>query len=127
VPRDDSQLTYNYATGHVDDFMDNPQIIARELHAVNQIYTMTDYKDILEDTMRQIAYYLKEKHRFLNWNEVWSITKFYVPDMVKMHCVHKYNLKIKPEFIESGGPETAVKDTTVEHTLKEEMEESSMC
>ena len=92
-PRNDSILTYNYATGNVPEYLNSPFIIAHELKIVDYIYKNTDYGSIIEDVMREIANFIKRKYR-LDWNTTWEMVRFYVPDMLKMYCIRKNNLTI---------------------------------
>ena len=61
-PRDDSQLTFNYALGLLDED-DVPSSIANELITVDTIHKRTEYAAIIEDVMREIADHIKKKYR----------------------------------------------------------------
>lgn len=87
-PRADSLLTYNYAIGNVPDYLDNAESVANELVAVDYIFKNTNYSAIIEDVMREVAHNLKYKYH-LDWNSTWEMTRFYVPDMLKLYCVKK--------------------------------------
>ena len=88
TPRTDSILTYNYALGNVPDYLNDAETVAKELVIVDYIFKNTNYSAIIEDVMREIAYHLKYKYR-LDWNTTWDMTRFYVPDMLKLYCIKK--------------------------------------
>ena len=73
--------------------MNDPSTIAKELIAVDYIFKNTNYGNIVEDVMREVAGHFRAKYK-LNWNETWEITKFYVPDMLKLYCLKTHNLTI---------------------------------
>lgn len=83
-PRDDSQLTYNFAIKALEE-EDNPRAIANELNIVNNLYNNTRYGVILEEVLRGIAQHVKDRYR-LSWKDTWEIVRFYGPTMLKMHC-----------------------------------------
>lgn len=85
-PRNDSQLTWNYATDVLDD--DVPSAIANELLIVDRIFAMTPYSRIVEYVLRGIAQHVKYKYR-LSWTDAWEITRFYGPLMTKLYCFKK--------------------------------------
>jgi len=93
TPRADSILTYNYAMGNVPKYLDDPCIIAKELVIVDYIYKNTNYADIVEDVMREIAGFVKSYYK-LDWNTTWEIVRFYVPDMLKFYCMRKNDIKL---------------------------------
>ena len=92
-PRDDSILTYNYACGNIPDYLDNPKVIADELIIVDYIHKNSMYGRIIQDVMREIAAILKYKYK-LNWNTTWELTRFYVPDMLKLYCMRIENIQL---------------------------------
>lgn len=89
TPRPDSLLTYNYSIGNVPDFLDNAETVGKELVSVDYIFKNTEYSDIIEDVMREVATHLKQRYR-LDWNTTWEMTRFYVPEMLKLYCVKKH-------------------------------------
>lgn len=91
TPRNDSILTYNFAIGDVPDYLNDPDRVAEELVMVNYIHEKTNYANIIEDVMREIANHIHFKYK-LDWNSTWDIVRFYVPDMLKLYCVKKYDL-----------------------------------
>ena len=91
MPRNDSILTYNYAIGEIPDYLNDPEKVAQELIIVNHIHEHTNYANIIEDVMREIANHIHFKYK-LDWNTTWEIVKFYIPDMLKLYCVKKYDL-----------------------------------
>lgn len=93
TPRNDSILTYNYAKGNVPDYLNDPLIVAKELVAVDFVYSKTNYGSLIEDVMREIADHVRSKYR-LDWNTTWEIVRFYVPDMLKLYCMKERQLKI---------------------------------
>ena len=95
--RNDSILTYNFAIGNVPDYLSDSKTIAHELFIVDLIFQKTNYGDIIEDVMREIAYTFKFKYR-LPWNVTWEMVRFYIPDMLKMYCVRKYNLNLDAQI-----------------------------
>lgn len=90
-PRNDSQLTWNYANGELDEEDDVPSAIAKELVIVDTIYKKTNYGAIVEDVMREIAFFLKKKYR-INWSDAWETTRFYGPTMLKLYCYKNMTL-----------------------------------
>lgn len=88
TPRDDSRLSFAYAIGDAEENDSTPQCIANELYVVDHIYKKTDYAFLLEAVMRAIALHIRKKYR-LTWTTTWDVTKFYVPSMMKMYCLHK--------------------------------------
>ncbi len=90
-PRDDSKLTYNYAISDEEDV--SPSTIANELVIVDNLYKNTEYPNIIEEVLREIANFVKNKYR-LTWNEAWDVTRFYGPTMLKLYCWNKaFNLQ----------------------------------
>ena len=83
MPRDDSQLTYKYAIGELED--DVPSSIANELMLVDKLHKETQYAHILEPALRELASVVKNTHR-ITWTETWSIVRFYGPTMLKLYC-----------------------------------------
>ena len=83
VPRDDSQLTYKYAIGELED--DVPSSIANELLIVDKLHKETPYGNILEPALRELASKLKTAHR-ITWTDTWTIVRFYGPTMLKLYC-----------------------------------------
>ena len=93
VPRNDSILTYNYAISNIPDYMNDAKVIANELLIVDHIYQNTNYGSIIEDVMREIAEHFRFKYR-LDWKVTWELVRFYIPDMLKLYCIRKYELKL---------------------------------
>lgn len=88
-PRDDSSLTFNYASGQLDDDETLlPSTVANELFIVDHIHKTTNYATIIEDVMREVAEELRNKYR-LSWSDTWEIVRFYVPTMLKLYCIKK--------------------------------------
>lgn len=83
-PRDDSQLTFNFASGRLSD--DTAESVAQELVAVDRIFKTTRYPDIVQDALPLIANHLKQRYKYLTWTEVWEIARFYGPTMLKLYC-----------------------------------------
>lgn len=87
-PRDDSALTERFAAGEADPEYATPEEVAHELCVVDHIYRTTLYGEVIEDVMRGVAHRLREETgRRLPWGEVWRIVRFYVPTMLKVHCL----------------------------------------
>lgn len=86
-PRNDSILTYNFAIQKIDEHLNDATKVAQELYHVDYIYKNTEYASIVEDVMREIARLVHFKYK-LDWNTAWEIVRFYVPDMLKMYCIH---------------------------------------
>ena len=84
-PRNDSQLTFNYACGLLEED-DVPSAIANELVIVDKIYQSSPYAYIIEDVLREIAEHFKKKYG-LPWPETWEMVRFYGPTMLKMYCI----------------------------------------
>jgi hypothetical protein len=91
IPRNDSLLTYNFAKKNAPTYITDEKAVAHELFVVDQIYQNTNYANIIEDTMREIAAFIHFKYN-LDWTKTWEIVRFYVPDILKMFCAEKYNL-----------------------------------
>ena len=86
-PRNDSRLTYNYATGTLDDD-EVPSAIASELVVVDNVFKNTNYASIVEEVMREVANHIKYKYK-LSWNVAWEMTRFYAPTMLKLYCLRQ--------------------------------------
>lgn len=84
-PRDDSILTFKYATNQLED-EDVPSAIASELFIVDRIHKETPYSSIIEDVLRDMADFVRRKYR-LDWTTTWQIVRFYGPTMLKLYCV----------------------------------------
>ena len=84
-PRNDSQLTFNYACGLLEED-DVPSTIASELVIVDKIFKETEYAAIIEDVLREIAHHFKFKYN-LSWSDTWEMVRFYGPTMLKLHCI----------------------------------------
>ncbi len=87
-PRDDSYLTFNYASGELDRDDSSayvPSTIANELFIVDRIHKETTYSQILEDTMRELAHDIRAQYR-LDWVTTWDIVRFYGPTLIKLYC-----------------------------------------
>lgn len=89
-PRDDSKLSFLYATGEIEDSV---EMVARELCSVDYIHKNTEYNTMIEEVMREIAGQCKKKYG-LSWTDTWEIVRFYVPTMLKLYCVRIGNLHI---------------------------------
>lgn len=85
-PRDDSSLTVQYAIGDVDTLYVDAADVANDLVAVDLVYQTTLYQEIVEQTLRSIAAWLRHQYR-LPWGDTWTIVRAYVPTMVKLYCV----------------------------------------
>ena len=96
-PRHDSVLSMLYAQGNVPDELKNVKVVAKELKIVDHIYKHTNYSNIIEDVMREIAHHIHFKYR-IEWDTTWDIVRFYVPDMLKLYSVKKYGIKINDIF-----------------------------
>ena len=93
TPRNDSILTYNFATDNVPDYLNKAETVAQELVIVDYIYNNTNYATIIEDVMREVAGHIRYKYR-LDWNTTWEIVRFYVPDMLKLYCIRTGNIEL---------------------------------
>lgn len=82
-PRNDSLLTFRFAVGEVEDI---PSAIANELVIVDRIHKNTRYCELIEHVMRIIALNVKTKYT-LTWTDAWTVTRFYVPSMLKLYCI----------------------------------------
>ena len=89
-PRNDSRLTYLYAVG---DCMahEPPSVIAHELVTVDTIYRETEYGQIIEDVLRELAAHLRRTYA-LSWTDTWDIVRFYGPTMLKLYLVRQRDL-----------------------------------
>ena len=92
-PRDDSILTYRYAIGDVPDYLNSSESVAKELVIVDYIFKNSNYGQIIEEVMREVAGFIHFKHK-LDWVSAWDITRFYVPDMLKMYMIKKHGIDI---------------------------------
>ena len=105
-PRNDSQLTWNYAIGKLDE-EDAPSTIANELFVVDNIFRTTNYSSIVEDVMREVAHHMKQKYR-LTWTDAWEMTRFYAPTMLKLYC-----MKEAPQLTRTSTRHVDDSDTSV--------------
>jgi hypothetical protein len=85
-PRDDSTLTVQYARGLVDWLYADATDVANDLVAVNFVYEKTLYNEIVRETLREVAEWLRNMYR-LSWGDTWQIVRVYAPTMVKLYCV----------------------------------------
>lgn len=88
VPRDDSLLTFHFATGQIQEHT-TPVSVARELLFIDILCANTMYVTVIEDVMRKCAKQIRELHS-LNWTITWEIVRKYVPTMLKLHCVTEW-------------------------------------
>lgn len=96
TPRNDSILTYNFAIRDVPDYLDDAKTVAHELAIVDFIHKNTKYGELIEDVMREVASHICSKYR-LDWTTTWKLTRFYVPDMLKLYCVRQAGVAL-PTF-----------------------------
>ena len=89
-PRNDSVLTEKYAKGETER---DAMSIVTELICVDYIYRETLYDCLLEDYMRILAGFLKNKYK-LTWTDTWNIVRFYGPESLKIMCVVSTDKKI---------------------------------
>ena len=94
-PRDDSRLSYMFATGQISDEIDT---VVHELVVVDAIHRHTAYGEVIEEVMREVASRCHQKYR-LSWSDTWDMVRFYVPSMLKLHCVAQTGM----QFPERGG------------------------
>ena len=87
APRTDSRLTIQYARGTCDPIYSTASVVAQELVLVDFVFRETLYGEIVEDVMRAVAHRLKKTYRRASWHDVWDVTKFYVPTMLKLYCL----------------------------------------
>ena len=86
-PRADSRLALQFSNGTCDPEYRSATEVAEELILVDHIYKTTLYGEIIEETMRAVANRLKRQHRVVPWATIWEIVRFYVPTMLKIHCL----------------------------------------
>jgi hypothetical protein len=86
-PRQDSRLTLQFADGTCDAEYRTATDVAEELVMVDRIHKQTLYGDIIAETMRAVANKLKREYRVVSWTVLWDIVRFYVPTMLKIHCL----------------------------------------
>ena len=86
-PRADSRLALQFASGTCEQEYQTAAQVAEELVLVDRIYKTTLYGEIIEETMRAIANRIKREYRVIPWAVVWEIVRFYVPTMLKIHCM----------------------------------------
>lgn len=86
-PRLDSHLTEQYANGECDALYSDADTVAKELIIVDHIFQTTLYGEIIEEVMRRVAGWMKTTYKHLSWTAVWKIVRFYVPTMLKLHCL----------------------------------------
>ena len=85
-PRDDSLLTVQYACGETDVEYKDPADVAGDLVAVDQIYQSTLYPEVVTETLRLVARWLRRKYH-LPWGDTWAIVREHGPTMVKLYCL----------------------------------------
>ena len=91
--RDDSLLTWK----HVNRFSTpspHDVAIAKELVAVDYIHKNTEYSKLIEEVMRLVAFDLVSKDNF-QWGDAYKLTRKYIPDMIKLYCLHREQKQIK--------------------------------
>ena len=85
-PRTDSRLTRSFVEGTAEPEYSSPETVAHELVMTHHIYSSTLYGDIIEEVMRNVAGWMRRKYK-LPWGDTWTIVRFYVPTMLKLHCM----------------------------------------
>ena len=83
--RDDSMLTWTHVNRCPQPHPSDIQV-AKELLAVHFIHQNTPYQKLTEGVMRLVAQDLVTKHG-LHWGDAWRLTRKYIPDMIKLHCL----------------------------------------
>lgn len=86
-PRTDSRLTLQWAAGAADPEYQTAHQVAHELVVTDHVYRTTLYGEIIEVVMRNVATFLRKTYRGLTWSDTWDIVRFYVPTMLKLHCL----------------------------------------
>lgn len=89
-PRDDSQLTKQYAHGVVDD-LDG---VVDELIAVEFIHRRTPYGDVKERVFRVLADRLHAQWPAIPWKDLWDIVRFYAPALLKLELLARADARI---------------------------------
>ena len=100
-PRTDSLLTFNFATRRLGSD-DAPSAIANELFIVDAIHQNTEYPQLIEEVLREIAEFVRAKYK-LDWTTTWEIVRFYGPTMLKLYCIK--TSQILPRLLSSASPE----------------------
>jgi len=95
APRTDSRLTLMYATGHLNA---TAREVAHELMCVDHIMGHTNYDQIIEESMRRIAAYVKSTYK-IDWTSTWEIVRKYVPTALKMHSVRAYYCQMPDQCV----------------------------
>jgi hypothetical protein len=88
-PRDDSTLTLAYATGKITNM--SASSVAKELVIVDRLHKQTFYSIIIEQVMRNVTNYFHEKYPQIHWGDLWKVTRFYIPEALKLYCLRFYN------------------------------------
>ena len=107
-PRDDSLLTWTHVCQEESLSCDavNVQktydtcatVVVKELLAVDYIYKNSDYKALLERTMRTAAANLVHEHG-VQWGDAYALCRKYITPMMKLYCLLPSHMQI-PAFVE---------------------------
>ena len=78
--RDDSRLAYNWAFGTVKAPVEE---VIEEIAFIQWISKHTNYQQISEEGLRQIANEFKEKYPDISWTTIWTYVRRFGPDLFK--------------------------------------------
>lgn len=79
APRDDSKLAYMFGTGAESR---DVETVAHEIHFTEALYNQTQYPDVIESRLRQIAE--KVHGNDISWKTSWRLTKRYGTAILKI-------------------------------------------
>ena len=96
LPRNDSKLTFMYATNKLSM---TAREVAHELMCVDYIFQNTNYQQIIEETMREVAGYIKKTYK-ISWDLTWALIRRYLPTALKMYCIRTYHITLPEKFDE---------------------------
>tara|TARA_B100000787_G_C16197409_1_gene301969 strand:+ start:4291 stop:4722 length:432 start_codon:yes stop_codon:yes gene_type:complete len=87
--RDDSKLAFNYCTG---DLNWTEVDVMEELCLIQWLSENTDYHNVCETLIREVAAHCKAKYKIRDWSLLYRIVRSYVPDILKQHLVSESGL-----------------------------------
>jgi len=88
VPRDDSTLGTKFIQGELSSLW-TAQQVAAEMCATQRLYKDTNYKQVLELSLRLIANEMHKRYPVVSWTTLWKYTKIYGADAVKYAAIRQ--------------------------------------
>ena len=87
-PRKDSHLTTQWVEGNADPVYETVTDVAHELVFVDYIYQHTLYGEVIEESMRLLAEWVRAEFR-IPWTQTWELVRWYAPTMLKLYFLRR--------------------------------------